>query len=79
MEVSALMRAPWEVAAAAAAVSAQQTQIDPARACTGLTVAGFSAAKRGTGFTRAERDILCPTAWRRSPHRKTGACSSNGS
>ncbi len=58
MEVSALMRAPWEVAAAAAAVSAQQTQIDPARACTGLTVAGFSSAKRGTGFTRAERDIL---------------------
>lgn len=58
MEVSALMRAPWEVASAAAAVSAQQTQTDPARACTGLPVGGFSAAKRGTGFTRAERDIL---------------------
>lgn len=58
MEKSALMRAPWEIAAAAAAVSAQQTQVDPARACTGLTVGGFSAAKRGAGFTRAERDIL---------------------
>lgn len=57
-EASALLPLPWELAAATAALSAQRAQVDPARALTGAIYPGFSAAKRGTGFTRAERDIL---------------------
>lgn len=57
-EKSALMALPWEVAAQAAALSALQNQIHPAKACTGQSFAGLSAAPRGARFSRAERDIL---------------------
>ena len=57
-EASALLPLPCEVAAATAALSAMQAQTDPARALTGLSLAGAWGAKRGTRFTRAERDIL---------------------
>jgi len=58
-EASALCQLPWEVAARVAAVSAVQVQVDPARAYTGLDLgATYSAAPRGSRFTRAERDTL---------------------
>lgn len=57
-EKSALLPLPWELAAQAAARSALQAQVDPSRAMTGLSFSGFSAAHRGSRFTRAERDIL---------------------
>lgn len=57
-ELSALLPLPWELAAAVAARDAVQAQVDPARALTHLSLPGFSAAPRGTRFTRAERDIL---------------------
>jgi len=56
-EVSGLSPLPWEVTARAAAVSASQTQIDPAQALTGLLLGGNSA-HRGVRFTRAQRDNL---------------------
>ena len=56
-EVSGLTPLPWEVTARAAAVSASQTQIDPAQAVTGLMLGGASA-HRGVRFTRAQRDTL---------------------
>lgn len=58
VEVSALLPQPCEVAAGVAALSARQAQTDPARALTGLVLPGMTAAKRGSRFTRAERDIL---------------------
>lgn len=57
-EKSALLPAPWELAAQTAAVSAVQAQVDPSRAFTGVSYSGFSAAPRGSRFTRAERDTL---------------------
>lgn len=57
-EKSALLPLPWELAAQVAARSALQAQVDPSRALTGLSFAGFSAAPRGSRYTRAERDIL---------------------
>ena len=57
-ELSALSRTPWEVAAQAAAISAAQTQVDPARETSGLPFVSMSAAHRGARFTRAERDTL---------------------
>jgi phage tail sheath gpL-like len=57
-EKSALLPAPWEVAAAVAAIGAIQAQVHPARAYTGKKLAGYSAAPRGARFTRAERDTL---------------------
>jgi phage tail sheath gpL-like len=57
-EKSALLDLPWEVAAQTAAINAKQTQVDPSRACTGLSFSGVSAPARGSRFTRAERDIL---------------------
>lgn len=58
LEVSALLRAPWEIAAATAGVNAAQAQVDPSRVCTGLPVPGFYGAKKGTRFTRAQQNIL---------------------
>lgn len=55
-EKSALLPLPWELAAQSAAASAMQAQVDPARAMTGLSFAGFSAPPRGARMTRAERD-----------------------
>lgn len=58
LEVSALLPLPWEVAGVLAGRSAQQAETDPARASTGVTMAGMAGAKRGLRFTRAQRDIL---------------------
>lgn len=58
LEASALLPMPWEIAAATAAISAFQAQVDPSRAFTGLPYPGYSGAPRGTRFTRGQRDIL---------------------
>lgn len=58
-EDTALSPLPWEVAARAAARDARQTQTDPARALTGISLgASTKAAPRGSRFTRAERDTI---------------------
>lgn len=57
-EKSAALPLPWELAAQAAAASALQCQVDPSRAYTGVSFSGFTAAPRGSRFTRAERDTL---------------------
>lgn len=56
-EASAVKALPWEQAARAAAYSALQAQIQPARALTGKNLL-TSAAPRGSRFDRANRDIL---------------------
>ncbi len=58
MEVSALIPTPAEVAASVAGLNARRTQTSPGRALTGAVLPGISGAKRGSRFTRAERDIL---------------------
>lgn len=58
VEASALERMPCEIAACVAGLSARQTQTDPSRALTGVLLPGFYGPKRGSRFTRAERDIL---------------------
>jgi phage tail sheath gpL-like len=57
-EKSATLPLPWELAAATAGRSAAQAQVDPSRALTGISYTGYSAAARGAGFTRSQRDIL---------------------
>jgi len=57
-EESALLPTPWELAAQAAGMSAYRAQVDPARHLSGQSFSGFSAAPRGSRFTRAERDTL---------------------
>lgn len=57
-ELNAVLPLPWELAAQSAAADARQAQTQPARALTGLSYVGFTAAPRGSRFTRAERDIL---------------------
>jgi phage tail sheath gpL-like len=57
-EKSALMPAPWEVAAQTAAISAHQAQVDPSVAMVGVTYANMSAAQRGSRFSRADRQTL---------------------
>lgn len=58
LEVSSLMPLPWQVAAAVGAESASQTQIDPARASTGVRLTGMYGARRGSRFTRAQQETL---------------------
>ena len=57
-EESALLPTPWELAAQAAGMSAYRAQVDPARHLSGQPFSGFSAAPRGSRFTRAERSTL---------------------
>lgn len=57
-EKTAMQALPWEMAAQAAAISALQDQVNPARASTGASFAGYSAAPRGSRYTRAQRDTL---------------------
>jgi phage tail sheath gpL-like len=58
VEVSALLAPAAEIAASVAGLSAKQTQVDPSRALTGLVLPGMYGARRGSRWTRAERDIL---------------------
>jgi|SRR6185295_212845 len=57
-EQAATLPTPWELAAEIAADAALQAQIHPARAYTGHTLPGCTAAPRGARFTRSERSTL---------------------
>jgi phage tail sheath gpL-like len=57
-EVSALLPANYEVAACVAAVDAAMVQVSPALNNAGRKLPGMRGPKKGSRFTRAERDIL---------------------
>lgn len=57
-EENGLLPTPWELAAQTAGMNAARVQVDPSRHLAGEKYSGFSAAARGSRFSRTERDTL---------------------
>jgi phage tail sheath gpL-like len=58
VEVSALMPSNYEIAAAIAGIDSAMVQVNPAKNNAGRALVGMRGPKKGSRFTRAERDIL---------------------